>query len=274
MVIHNKQMLENFKDKKGKINVAVFSDIYKPFVGGVTTVVEDMMENLQQDCNIVLFCQGQRKNKDNDKFPIIRCKTIPFFKSVGDIPVPKLDRKLEKTFKDLEIDVIHIHTFFGLASFALKMGKKYKIPVVYHGHTKLYDEYMSITNNKIVSKILTKRAVKKLNKATEVWTVSEGTKKLYQSFGVSVPIKVVRNTTKFDYLDNKKFVEEIKDKYNLHSKNVVLFMSRISIKTKNIDFLLRSCQKVMQKLNNFQLVIVGGGRLWLDCKISKRFRYI
>lgn len=268
MKIHNAKLLEDF-GRNGKLNIAIVSDIYKPFVGGVTTVVEDLASNLKDKCNVVLFCQDG-KIKDNDDFPIVRCKTIPFIKSIGDIPVPNLDFKLKKLFKSLKIDVIHIHTFFGLASFALKMAKKYKIPVVYHGHTKLYDEYMSITNCKLISKILTKKAVKKLNKATEIWAVSEGTKNIYKSLGVTKPLKVVRNTTKFDYLNNKKLVEEIKNKYNLHSKNVILFVSRINIKTKNIDFLLRSCQKAMKKLNNFQLVIVGGGEDYdLTVKLAK-----
>ena len=268
MKIHNAKLLEDF-GRNGKLNIAIVSDIYKPFVGGVTTVVEDLANNLKDKCNVVLFCQDGNI-KDNDDFPIVRCKTIPFIKSIGDIPVPNLDFKLKKLFKSLKIDVIHIHTFFGLASFALKMAKKYKIPVVYHGHTKLYDEYMSITNCKLISKILTKKAVKKLNKATEIWAVSEGTKNIYKSLGVTKPLKVVRNTTKFDYLNNKKLVEEIKNKYNLHSKNVILFVSRINIKTKNIDFLLRSCQKAMKKLNNFQLVIVGGGKDYdLTVKLAK-----
>ena len=268
MKIHNAKPLEDF-GRNGKLNIAIVSDIYKPFVGGVTTVVEDLANNLKDKCNVVLFCQDGNI-KDNDDFPIVRCKTIPFIKSIGDIPVPNLDFKLKKLFKSLKIDVIHIHTFFGLASFALKMAKKYKIPVVYHGHTKLYDEYLSITNCKLISKILTKKAVKKLNKATEIWAVSEGTKNIYKSLGVTKPLKVVRNTTKFDYLNNKKLVEEIKNKYNLHSKNVILFVSRINIKTKNIDFLLRSCQKAMKKLNNFQLVIVGGGEDYdLTVKLAK-----
>ncbi len=268
MKIHNAKLLEDF-GRNGKLNIAIVSDIYKPFVGGVTTVVEDLANNLKDKCNVVLFCQDG-KIKDNDDFPIVRCKTIPFIKSIGDIPVPNLDFKLKKLFKSLKIDVIHIHTFFGLASFALKMAKKLKTPVVYHGHTKLYDEYLSITNCKLISKILTKKAVKKLNKATEIWAVSEGTKNIYKSLGVTKPLKVVRNTTKFDYLNNKKLVEEIKNKYNLHSKNVILFVSRINIKTKNIDFLLRSCQKAMKKLNNFQLVIVGGGGDYdLTVKLAK-----
>lgn len=268
MKIHNAKLLEDF-GRNGKLNIAIVSDIYKPFVGGVTTVVEDLANNLKDKCNVVLFCQDG-KIKDNDDFPIVRCKTIPFIKSIGDIPVPNLDFKLKKLFKSLKIDVIHIHTFFGLASFALKMAKKLKTPVVYHGHTKLYDEYLSITNCKLISKILTQKAVKKLNKATEIWAVSEGTKNIYKSLGVTKPLKVVRNTTKFDYLNNKKLVEEIRNKYNLHSKNVILFVSRINIKTKNIDFLLRSCQKAMKKLNNFQLVIVGGGKDYdLTVKLAK-----
>ena len=268
MKIYNAKLLEGF-GRNGKLNIAIVSDIYKPFVGGVTTVVEDLANNLKDKCNVVLFCQDG-KIKDNDDFPIVRCKTIPFIKSIGDIPVPNLDFKLKKLFKSLKIDVIHIHTFFGLASFALKMAKKLKTPVVYHGHTKLYDEYLSMTNCKSISKILTKKAVMKLNKATEIWAVSEGTKNIYKSLGVTKPLKVVRNTTKFDYLNNKKLVEEIRNKYNLHSKNVILFVSRINIKTKNIDFLLRSCQKAMKKLNNFQLVIVGGGKDYdLTVKLAK-----
>lgn len=256
MKIYNAKLLEGF-GRNGKLNIAIVSDIYKPFVGGVTTVVEDLANNLKDKCNVVLFCQDG-KIKDNDDFPIVRCKTIPFIKSIGDIPVPNLDFKLKKLFKSLKIDVIHIHTFFGLASFALKMAKKLKTPVVYHGHTKLYDEYLSMTNCKSISKILTKKAVKKLNKATEIWAVSEGTKNIYKSLGVTKPLKVVRNTTKFDYLDDQKFVKAVKEKFNIRSSRVAFFMSRMEINTKNIDFLLRATRLALNSLD-FQLIFTGGG---------------
>ena len=97
MKIHNAEMLKMFGNN-GKLNVAIISDIYKPFTGGVTTVVEDLANNLKNNCNVVLFCQNG-KIEDKDDFPIVRCKTIPFIKSIGDIPVPNLDFKLKKLFK-------------------------------------------------------------------------------------------------------------------------------------------------------------------------------
>ena len=54
MKIHNAKLLEDF-GRNGKLNIAIVSDIYKPFVGGVTTVVEDLANNLKDKCNVVLF---------------------------------------------------------------------------------------------------------------------------------------------------------------------------------------------------------------------------
>ena len=54
MKIHNAKLLEDF-GRNGKLNIAIVSDIYKPFVGGVTTVVEDLANNLKDKCNVVLL---------------------------------------------------------------------------------------------------------------------------------------------------------------------------------------------------------------------------
>ena len=48
MKIHNAEMLKMFGNN-GKLNVAIISDIYKPFTGGVTTVVEDLANNLKNN---------------------------------------------------------------------------------------------------------------------------------------------------------------------------------------------------------------------------------
>ena len=79
MKIHNEKLLDEYKTN-GKLNVAFFSDIYRPFIGGVTTVIENLAENLKDKCNIILFCQGARRYHGNVDFPVIRAKLCRLLK--------------------------------------------------------------------------------------------------------------------------------------------------------------------------------------------------
>ena len=139
------------------------------------------------------------------------------------------------------------------------MAKKHNIPVVYHGHTKLYEDYYSITKSKFISKILTKKAVKKLNKADEVWCVSEAAKNIYNNIGVTAETKVIRNTTSFKYFEDECVINKLKKIYNIDTPNVLAFVSRMEIKTKNIDFLLRTLKVMKDKGVKFKQIMAGGG---------------
>lgn len=264
MRIHNQEKINKFY-KKDKLNIAMATDIYSPSIGGIENVVSNLCKSFHQnkDVNIVCITGDVKNYKDKEDFAIIRTKSIKIPKKWGLFqPVPELDTKFKKTLKNLNIDVFHIHTVYGVSNYVLKYAKKHNIPVIFQGHSKFSEEIPTCVKSKIISNIAIKRAYKILNKTDLVLPVSEHTKQNYLANGVKTPMIVIPNATNLKLVENKnneieKYFEE---KYNISaSENVLLFVGRLEMKCKNLDFLLRSLKILKEKNFDFKLLIVGSG---------------
>lgn len=266
MKIHNEQLLENFY-KHDKLNVAILSDIFYPNLGGAAVVAKEMAEAFfrNKDVNVVVITGEVKGFTDDLDFPIIRCKALRIPKALGDsLPTPNFDHKFKKLIKKLNLDIIHLHTVFGICTFGLKFAKKNNIPVVMHGHSKFNEEYKTIMKNKFIYKIITKRAYNIISKTDLILPVSEHTKQNYLlNCTTPPPMFVLPNTTNLKLLENKdNEIENLfKEKYNiLLSDNVLLWVGRIEIECKNLDFLFNSLKILKDKQFDFKLFIVGSGK--------------
>lgn len=264
MKIHNEHLLKAFYEHK-KRNIAIFSDIFYPSLGGVTFVVNNLANALIENgnFNVVVVTGDVKGHKDNVPYPVIRTKSFPIPKAIGDsLPLPNFDRKFKKLLEKLNIDIIHSHTVFGIACYGNKFAKKHNIPVVFHGHSKFNEEYQAILKCKPISAIVARRAFRVVNKADIVVAVSQNTKNVYKTQKVKRDIVVVSNATEMSPCDKNKAFEYIEEKYGIAKEqpNVMCLVARIELKTKNIDFLLDSLEVVKEKLPNFKLVIVGDGK--------------
>ena len=75
-----------------------------------------------------------------------------------------------------------------------------------------------------------------------------------------VPVRVIRNATEFSYLDSPEKIEAVREKYGIgRHENLLLFLSRISVGCKNIDFLLESLKLLHDEGFPFFLVMAGDG---------------
>lgn len=264
MKIHNEHLLKEFY-KHDKLNVAILTDIYYPNLGGATVVVRNLAESFfkNKNVNVVVVTGDMDGFVDDSDFPVIRCKTLKIPKVFGDyLPIPNFDNKFKKLMNKLNIDIIHLHTVFGLCTYGIKFSKKHNIPIVIHGHSKFSEEYKTIVKNKFIYKKITKRAYKILNKTDLVLPVSENTKQNYIINGVVAPMIVTPNTTDLTLVEDKNNEIEkfFKEKYNISPhENILLFVGRLEMKCKNLDFLLKSLKILKEKNFAFKMFIVGSG---------------
>lgn len=264
MKIHNKQKLEDFY-KHEKLNVAIITDIFKPSVGGVETVTQNLCNAFCENklCNIALITGNVKNFEDTDDFLILRTKSIKIPKKWGSTqPVPQFDKKFEKQLEKMNIDVFHIHTVYGIAGFIKKFAKKHNIPAIFHAHSKFSEEIPTCVKSKMISNIVIKRNYKFVNSFNKIIAVSNGTKQNYVNNGVTHPdFCIIPNTCNLELNTNENEIAQFfKQQYNVE-KNipVLLFVGRLEMKCKNIDFLLRSLKILKAKNFNFKMFIVGGG---------------
>ena len=121
------------------MNIAMFTNNYKPYIGGVPISIEHLAGALRQRGHRVYVFAPTYREQAEEEF-VIRYPSFPV--SIAKAPVPDvLTRIFEKKVKELKIDVIHVHHPAIVGNVALYLKKKYKIPVIYTYHTR-YEQYL------------------------------------------------------------------------------------------------------------------------------------
>ena len=265
MIVHNSALLEGFK-KGDKLNVAIVTDIFFPTHGGVSFVVDNLAKAFLKSgkVNVAVFTGKVKGYTDTAPYPVIRVNSFPIPKAWGDsLPLPKLDCKLKKLIKELKIDVIDVHSVFGISTFFMSYAKKHSLPIVYHGHGMFDGEYPTYIKFKPVCNMMVRRGYKIVNRADFIMPVSNKTKTNYQNNGVDKPMQVLANATDMtESIDFDFAADLICDKHGISKDytNVFVFASRLEMECKNIDFLLESLKLVKEAGTQFKMLIVGGGR--------------
>ena len=127
------------------MKIAMLTNNYKPFVGGVPISVERLAKELRkQGHKVTVFAPdygfdpryGQVEEDDVIRFQVTRQKME------NGMVYPKLvSREIWKGFKEHEFDCIHVHQPMFVGTQALYLGRKYQIPVIYTYHTR-YEDYL------------------------------------------------------------------------------------------------------------------------------------
>ncbi|MGB4984629.1 MAG: RecX family transcriptional regulator, partial [Erysipelotrichaceae bacterium] len=169
--------------------------------------------------------------------------------------------------KEMNLDIIHVHSEFGIGLYARIMAKMFNIPIISTYHTT-YEDYTHYINflhidamEGIAKKTFYHISKFAANTTMAIITPSQKTKDLLRSYGIEKPIHVIPtgiNLEKFklhdDTLEN---VKKLKEKYHLTNEIVLLFVGRLAIE-KDVETLLKGFALLPDNAN-FKFVIVGGG---------------
>ena len=127
------------------MKIAMLTNNYRPFVGGVPISVERQAHELiRLGHEVTVFAPSYGDTEEADraaKERIIRFHTQKRKMDngmvyPGIVPVEILER-----FRREEFDCIHVHHPMFVGPCALYLGRKYGIPVIYTYHTR-YEEYL------------------------------------------------------------------------------------------------------------------------------------
>ena len=249
--------------EKEDLKIAELLDSYYPCIDGPINVVTNYSKHLNNlaTCKLIVpKAKRTQKYKDNQSFEVIRCKSIsaPEGYRYG---LPQLDNKLRRKLKIEDFDIYHTHSPFSMGKLAIKLGKKYKKPVVATIHTKYYDDFMrSLHGNKFLSNFMLKRIMKVYNAADSVWTVNNASCQILRDYGYKGEIEVVRNGTDLKYPKNSvELIKKVNDLHNLsEKKNIFIFVGRIAM-YKNLELMAQALKILKDKNIEFTMFVIGGG---------------
>ncbi|MGN0961217.1 MAG: glycosyltransferase [Christensenellales bacterium] len=257
----NKISVSNEETKKLKIGF--FIDTFFPMVDGVIMVVDNYARRLNEIADVTVFTTKTRKNFDDSSLPykVVRCPMFPVYGLDYDLPLPNLSRKFKKQIENSNLDIIHIHSPFGVGKIGMQYAKMHHIPVAATMHSQYKKDFLKETHNwKWLSNILLKKIMKVFNNCDECWAVNRNVSEIYfNEYGAKALPQVHNNGTDLKYLSDTSFISELKEKYKINSdEKVFLFVGRLTV-LKNILFIVKSLKLVKEKGLKFKMLFVGTG---------------
>jgi PEP-CTERM/exosortase A-associated glycosyltransferase len=177
--------------------------------------------------------------------------------------IATLVRRMTEVVKNEKPDIIHAHSpcLNGIA--ALRVGKKFHIPVIYEVRASWEDaavEHGSTTKDSFRYRLSRSMETYVLRNVQGIATICQGLKQDILSRGIgNKPIAVIPNA-----VDSKRFVEEkincseLIKHYRLENKKVLGFIGSFYA-YEGVDLLIRATAKLAHQNKNVITFLVGGG---------------
>lgn len=266
------------------MRVALMTNNYKPFIGGVPISIERLAKGLEQlGHEVTIFAPTYEEQEAEES--VVRYASITQ-NGFGGIVLPNpIDSRIEKEFRKKNYDVIHVHHPMLIGRTAVYLSKKYQVPLTFTYHTR-YEQYLchaktfrhleqgADRGRGMVSRMdraMLKTAQEKiiprylrsfLKHCDYVFAPTKGMQDyLYDVCGVPYDKMDVLPTglDEGSYQVTEEEKNAVRRKYNAENKELFISVSRMSYE-KNVPFLLRSLALLKQRSTKpFQVLMVGEG---------------
>jgi len=265
------------------MRIAMLTNNYKPFVGGVPISIERLAQGLRSLGHEVYIFAPSYEGQEEEPY-VIRYKSRKK-KLKGEFVIPDiLDKTIEEKFAAIPFNIIHVHHPMLMGYIAQYLHKKYDIPIVFTYHTryeqylhylKPYDYvqnfYMRNAKNKlraIPHKILFDSGKKLVtfhnriftNLCSMVFVPTESMKQYLIENGTSTKIEIVpTGINPEDFLYDKEATKKIRSRYLEGKKFLLCTVSRLE-REKNILFILEGLARLKSNIGScFRLLLIGDG---------------
>lgn len=281
------------------MKIAMLTNNYRPFVGGVPISVERQAQELVKLGHQVTVFAPMYESDNGEQDENFRKKILEEDKKAPERVIryrsqkKKMDNgmvypgiyptEIFEMFERERFDRIHVHHPMFVGPWALWLGKKYGIPVIYTYHTR-YEDYLHYIpcfrlNEK--STIVKRKAVEWIqknvipsymrwfcNRCDLVFAPSAGMQQVIREYGVDTPAAVF--PTGLDGAFFRKDVrrsQEIRKQHSRGKRHLLVTVSRLE-KEKNYGFLLRGIAELRQELGDeFHVLIIGEGSQKSELKV-------
>ena len=272
------------------MKIAMLTNNYRPFVGGVPISVERQTQELirlghQVTVFAPMYESDDKEEEEDKKAPerVIRYHSQKKKMDNGMVYPGIYPVEILEAFEREHFDRIHVHHPMFVGPWALWLGKKYDIPVIYTYHTR-YEDYLHYipcfrVNEK--NTVLKKKAVewiqKKVipsymgwfcNKCDLVLAPSAGMRQTIREYGVHTPTAVFPTGLDGSFFrKNARRSQEIRQQYARGKRHLLVTVSRLE-KEKNYGFLLRGIAELKRETgDDFHVLIIGDGSQRSELKV-------
>lgn len=235
------------------MKIAQVAPYYAPHHGGVESFVRDLSIKLtQRGHDVTVITSRYEPNlPEAETIGGVRVRRVPLLATLLRTPIP---RKLGRVLSEERYDVVHLHTPPpSFAYVAVKKVKRLGMPsaVTYHCDSDIPSRIVS-PFVRILDGIVTPSIIRRADRVlVTTKTYSSTSSTVWKITPDVVPVSA--NTERF-YPDGKDR-DEMRRKFNLDGKKVVLFVGRL-VRHKGVQFLI-DAMRYMD--DNTVLLVVGDG---------------
>ncbi len=247
------------------MNIGLFTDTYFPQINGVGSSVHVLANSLRERGHTVYIFAPSSPNEDKTEECVIRMPSMPCI-LVKNFRLGLLYSPLElkRIISDLKLDIIHTQTEFSLGIFGRTLAKALHVPVVHTYHTMYVDYVHYIINGAIITPSMAKSFSRVCcNGANAVIAPTIKVKNSLIEYGVTKPIEIIPTGIDLKNFKKENFSEEeirnLKEELGIKKEDkVILSLGRLA-QEKSIDVVIKSMPKVIEKIKNVKLLIIGDG---------------
>lgn len=250
------------------MRIGLFTDTYTPDINGVVSSIVTLQKELEKNGHDVFVITNHRSflttQRDGNilRLPGMELKWLYGYKLSTPYHFSARDE-----VREMNLDIIHVHTEFGVGMFGRIVAKTLNIPVVSTYHT-MYEDYMHYINKFDIAEIekmgkkVTGMLSRNIGESVQALIApSEKTKETLIKYGVTTPIYIVPTglDLKMFRLENpdQEKINDIRKEYNIQDNDkVIVYVGRIA-QEKSIEIPLEGFQFIQDE--HIKFMIVGGG---------------
>lgn len=246
------------------LNVAMFTNNYLPFIGGVPISIERLRYGLTRIKDTVLVVAPRYRDKLNKERNVIRMPSLFSFGDKSEFRFANIfSGYVRKKVREFKPDIIHSHHPFWIGSVGVYMARRLKVPVVYTYHTRLehYAHFVFLPGSlfrNIIAHFLVRRFA---NKCDSVIVPTQSTEEYLRLIGVKSTIYVQPTGIEFERFQQRdeSVIKALKSQQNIKDETVFVSVARLS-NEKNIDFMLEALAQLRKQTTQpFRFLMIGDG---------------
>lgn len=246
------------------LRVAMFTNNYLPFIGGVPISIERLRRGLEAMGNSVLIVAPRYRHQPSAEAQVIRVSSILAMGAQREFRLANIfQRQIGKAVRDFGPDLIHLHHPFWLGSLGLFLAHRLRVPAVFTYHTRLehYAHFVPLPGvlfRNLISHALIKRFA---NRCDGVIVPTYSAEEYLRMIGVRTAIFVRPTGIDFQRFQavTQQQVARLRASLGIGREKILISVSRLS-NEKNIDFLIEAIASLRQLTDcRFRLLMIGAG---------------
>jgi 1,2-diacylglycerol 3-alpha-glucosyltransferase len=263
------------------VRIALFTNNYLPFCGGVTISVETLRRGLESSGHEAWVFGPRLAGAEDVSAKVVRYPSIPVATYPEFALAVPYSRRIDRLVTALDFDVIHAHHPFLLGPAARRLARRNRRPLVFTYHTRYekYAHYVPLPLGLVQAAAL-RISAGFAAQADAVLAPSAVIRDELHARGVRTPIAVVPTGIDLDHFRPGDRAAARRLLGVGDGQPLVLYVGRLD-REKSVDRVLQAFERVASTVPAAQLVLVGQGteterlrRMAEALPVAERIRFL